>query len=150
MEKPIEAVSKAVYLPISIKETVEVCHFLRGRTVKRALTILERVTQLKEAIPYFRYNKGGVGHKAGYGPGRYPVNVCKVMIKLVKDVQANADQKGMNKENLVISRMLANKGPNTYHYGRHRGHIKRTHIEIAVTEQKETKKAAPKKTEAKK
>ncbi|MFH1181868.1 MAG: 50S ribosomal protein L22 [Candidatus Woesearchaeota archaeon] len=145
MEKPQEAVSKALHMPLSFKKSVEVCSSLRGKSVKKALILLERVSKLKESIPFKRYNKGGLGHKVGYGPARYPVNVCKAMIKLVKDVQANAEQKGLNKESLVISRLMANKAQKTMHYGRHRGQMKRTHIEIAVVEGKETKKTAPKK-----
>jgi large subunit ribosomal protein L22 len=132
-------------MPLSFKESVEVCSFLRGRTVEKALMHLERVAKLKESVPFKRYNKGGLGHKDGYGPARYPVNVCKAMIKLVKDVQVNAEQKGLNKDSLVISRIIANKAQKTMHYGRHRGQMKRTHIEIAVTEKKETKKEQPKK-----
>jgi large subunit ribosomal protein L22 len=145
MEKSQEATSKALYMPLSFKKSVEVCSFLRGKPVKKALMHLERVAKLTESVPFKRYNKGGLGHKDGYGPARYPVNVCKAMIKLVKDVQANAEQKGLNKDDLVISRIIANKAQKAMHYGRHRGQMKRTHIEIAVSEKKETKKQAPKK-----
>jgi large subunit ribosomal protein L22 len=145
MEKTPEAMSKAMYLPLSFKKSVEVCSFLRGKTVEKALLHLDRVAKLKEAVPFKRYNKGGIGHRDGYGPARYPVNICKAMIKIVKDVQSNAEQKGLNKDSLVISRIIANKAQKAMHYGRHRGEMKRTHIEIAVTERKETKKEQPKK-----
>jgi ribosomal protein uL22 len=139
-----EAVSKALYLPLSFKKSVEVCHFIRGKDVKKVLMHLERVAKLKEAVPFYRYNKGGLGHRDGYGPARYPVNICKAMIKIVKDAQSNAEQKGMNKESLIISRAMANKAPNTMHYGRHRGHMKRAHIEVAVSEKKQAKKETKK------
>jgi ribosomal protein uL22 len=150
MEKSPEASSKALYLPVSFKKSVEVCHFIRGKDVKKVLLLLDRVVKIKESIPFMRYNKGGLGHRDGYGPARYPVNVCKAMTKLVKDAQANAEQKGLNKESLVISKAMANKAQNTMHYGRHRGHMKRTHIEIAVAEKKEAKTKKETKTEAKK
>lgn len=134
MEKKQEATSKALYLPVSFKKSVEVCSSLRGKTVEKAIILLERVTTYKESIPFKRFNSGGIGHKVGYGPARYPINVCKAMLKLVRDAQANAEQKGLSKDGLVINRILANKAQKTMHYGRHRGQLKRTHLEISVTE----------------
>jgi len=141
-----------ISLPISTKQAIEICSFIRGMNPDYAKKLLEEVVQKNVAVPYRRFNKG-VGHKTKIGPGRYPVNAAKEFIKLIDSASANAQFKGLNTSSLIISRACANKAGNFWHFGRKRRRkMKRTHVEIFVEERKtraETKNAEPKAKEKK-
>ncbi|MBI2141215.1 50S ribosomal protein L22 [Candidatus Woesearchaeota archaeon] len=140
-----------VALPISMKKTVELCSFIRGKELPKAVSLLEGALAERIAIPFRRYAKGGTGHKPGMGPGRYPKKACLEVIKLLRQAQANAKNKGLDTTNLVVSSILAKKAAQAWHFGRQRGRrMKRCHVEVTVIESE--KKAAqatqaPKKAE---
>jgi len=124
-----------IALPISMKKTVEVCKFVRGRRVADAIRLLKMVDDEKIAIPFGTYAKGGTGHKPGIGPGRYPKKVCVEVVKLLDQVSSNAKNKGLDSTRLVVSSIVAKKGANAWHFGRQRRRrMKRTHLEVVVTE----------------
>ena len=126
--------AKGMTLPISFKQSVEICDFISDRNVSDAKKILQNVIEKKVAIPFKRYN-WDLGHKSKIGPGRYPEKASREFIKLIELVEANAQFKGLNTSNLVIAHISANKGGKAWHYGRQsRRKIKRTNIEIIVEE----------------
>jgi len=54
---------------------------------------------------------------------------------LINNAEANAENKGLNVEDLIIVEVKANKGPGQYHYGRKRSRkMKNTHLFIKVAE----------------
>ena len=57
-------------LPISLKQSVEVCSFIRNKRYDFAVRHLENVTVMKAIIPYTKFNRGGTGHRKGMGPGK--------------------------------------------------------------------------------
>jgi len=134
-----------VSLPVSAKKSVELCAFLRGKELVKAMMLIQGVLDMKIAVPFRKYAHGGTGHKPGHvGPGRYPINVCNEVMDLLKQAQANAKNKGLDPNNLVIKNILANKASMAWHYGRQRRRrMKRTHIEVVVAESATKKKAAP-------
>ncbi len=141
-------------LPISRKQCVNICNTLRGMNVQKAKKLLEQVIAKKKAISYSVYN-WNTGHKAGMGPGSYPVTACQNILGLLKSAEANAQFKGLSTGNLVIKNASAQKGPSTYHFGRQRTKAKRAHIELVLEEFKEVKTdkvraSTSKKSEAKK
>ncbi len=141
--------AQGIALPVSFKQSVEVCRFIKNKEYKYALRLLEGVTEMKNPVPYRTFNRGGTGHKKGMGPGRYPIKASTYVIKLLKSAYANARQKGLDTESLIVKAAVAKKGPKTFHYGRKRGtKAKRTHIEVVVEAVK--KKAEEKKAGAKK
>ncbi|MBS3149419.1 50S ribosomal protein L22 [Candidatus Woesearchaeota archaeon] len=128
------AVARAQNLPISLKKSVEICDFLRYKELKKAQRILNDVMNKKIAIPFKRYNMD-TGHKPGMAAGRYPGKASFEILKLLNSAEANAENKGLDTEKLVISKLIANKGNKMFHPGRHRGiKMKRTHIEIILEE----------------
>ena len=144
------AKAQAVSLPVSLKQSVEVCNFIRNRKYSQTIRLLQNVTSMKVAVPYTRFNRGGTGHKPGIGPGRYPVKACNYILKLLRSVNANASQKGLDTDNLVIKAVVAKQGAKVLKYGRKRGiTAKRTHIEVIVEEVKQ-KTATSNKTAAEK
>ena len=65
------------------------------------------------------------------------------VIKLLRQAQANAKNKGLDSTNLVINNILAKKAAQSWHSGRQRRRrMKRTHVEVTLTEAK-TKMAVP-------
>lgn len=121
-------------LPISLKQSVEICSFIKKRNVIDARKILQSVIDKKLAIPFRRYN-WDLGHKKKIGPGRYPEKSSKYLIKLIEAAEANAQFKGMNTSNLVIAHISAHKAAKSLHFGRKsRRKMKRTNIEIVIEE----------------
>lgn len=127
-------------LPISTKQSVEICNFIRYKSTEKSKKLLENVIQMKSAVPFRRYNKD-IGHRKGkMASGRFPIKASEFILNLVKGVEANAKNKGLNGE-LIIESIIANKGERNWRYGRlRRRKNKRTHIDIVVTEKKTEKK----------
>mgnify|MGYP006295908701 CR=1 FL=1 len=135
-------------LPISTKQSIEICNMIRGMDLARARRVLEEVTSKKTAVPFKRFNDG-VGHRKGkIAAGRYPVKTSLSILEIVKSAQTNAQQKGLNTGDMSIKHAAAQKASTPLKFGRHRGReAKRTHIEIVAGEHKgeETKGAAKEK-----
>lgn len=120
-------------LPISTKKSIEVCNFIRNRTLERAKEILNQTISMEKAIPFRRF-KRDLGHKRKIGPGRYPVKTCIEILKIVNAAEANAVHKGLSGD-LKIVHISAQKGSGAWHFGRkRRRRMKKTHIEIVVEE----------------
>jgi large subunit ribosomal protein L22 len=123
---------------ISTKQAIEICTHIKGKPVKKAITLLENVVLKKAAIPFRRFTEGA-GHQKGMGAAKYPLNASKQFIALLKALEANAQNKGLSSD-LKIIHACAQKAAEPAHYGRKRGiKMKRTHIELAA-EELETKK----------
>lgn len=123
-------------LPISTKQAIEICNFIRGKEVDNAKKILERVIKKEVAIPFKRFNMD-MGHKRKIGPGRYPKKASGEIIGLLESVNSNAQFKGLSTSNLIIKKICANKASSSWHFGRKRRRkMKRTNIEIVVEEGK--------------
>ena len=138
-EKEI-AKASATALPISTKQSIEVCNYLRNKGLNKAKAILERVLEKKEAIPFKRFGSD-TGHKRGrIAAGRYPQKTSKEILKVLNSVEANAQSKGLSTSDLKIIKLIANKASSPWHYGRQtRRKAKRTHIEIMVRSKEEEK-----------
>ena len=148
-ESMARAVGKS--LPISFKQSIEICNFIRNKDVGYAKNVLNRVIEKKTAIPFRRFNDN-MGHKKRIAAGRYPGKASREILSLISLVEANAQFKGMNSSNLVIAHINANKAATVMHYGRKRSRkAKRTNIEIVVKERagkkEDAKKTAEKKTD---
>ena len=140
-------IAKAVQfdIPVSIKVMREVVAVLRGLKTSDAKKLLENVIALKEPIPFKRY-KGKQSHKRGlpdkykWPIGRYPVKAARYLLKLINQVEANAENKGLDKEKLVIVHIAAHKGITLKRwmpraFGRSTPRFRRTsHVEIIVKE----------------
>lgn len=123
-------------LPISLKYSVEICRFVKNKKVSLAKNMLQEVVDKKRAIPFRRYDFD-LGHKKKIGPGRYPEKASKEFIKLIESVEANAQFKGINTSNLIITHISAHNTGKSWHYGRKsRRRMKRTNVEIFVGEKK--------------
>jgi len=121
-------------LPISFKQSVEICSYIKNRKISNAKSMLQDVIEKKSAVPFKRYNFD-LGHKKGMGPGRYPEKASREFIRLIENVEANAQFKGLNTSNLIIAHISAHKAGKSSHFGRKsRRVMKRTNVEIVVEE----------------
>ncbi len=133
-------------LPVSFKNSIEICNILRGKEITKAKRILERSINMEEAIPFRRFSEGA-GHKPGKGAGRFVPKTCKEILKIIKSAESNALDKGLG-SSLFIKHIAAQKAGSTFHYGRKRSRkMKRTHLEVVLEEK--TISSKPKKEEKK-
>lgn len=125
--KKTEAFVNVKNLPISTKQAVAICKFIKGKKIANAITNLENVLRFKKSIPM----KGEIPHRKGMMSGRYPKKASQEFIKLLKSLQANANVNGL--EELIIVEAIANIGSRPYgRFGRVRK--KRTNVKIKIKE----------------
>jgi large subunit ribosomal protein L22 len=137
----VRAIGK--HLPISLKTSVEVLKYIKGKNVVKAKTLLEEVVAAKRAVPFNVYKKD-IPHRKGKGlsVGRFPKKTSENIIHLLNLLQANAKDKGLDEKSLIIIHAAAQNGPNLMHYGRLRRRMRKiTHIELAAEEIKAKKKS---------
>ncbi len=120
-------------LPISTKHSIEICKAIKGRHINNAKKMLEKAAKEEEPISFTRFTEGA-GHKPNIGMGKFPVKACKNILQIVESAEANAQNQGLSSDLKIIS-AVANEGPQSFRYGRHRGRKeKSTHVEIVVRE----------------
>ena len=96
-------------MPVSPKFAREVAGMIRGMKVETARKALEDVIAKKRPVPLKRYNKR-VSHKAGVGPGRYPVKAAKHILAVLNSAASNAEFKGLEVSNMAISTISVSRG----------------------------------------
>ncbi len=132
--KKSEAIVNASDIPISTKHSIALCKFIKGKSIKKALSDLELVMEKRKPIPM----KGEIPHRRGKGmaSGRFPVKTAKNFHVLLKSLQGNATYNEI--ENPVIVEAVSNQGSRPYgRFGRVRK--KRTHIKIIAKEKTQSK-----------
>jgi ribosomal protein L22 len=130
-----EASVEGISLPISTKDSVAICKFIKHKSIDRALVDLELVEKLKKAIPM----KGEIPHRKGKGmmAGRYMTKPVGFFIKMLKNLKANANVNGI--EEPIIVEVVPNRASRPYgRFGRIKR--KRTHIHIKVVDKNKLKK----------
>lgn len=95
---------------VSPKFSREVCRALVGLKLPEAKKLMEDVVAMKRMIPYRRYVKKRAHHAETRGPGGYPVKIARLMLKLLESLEANAEFKGLDPEDVVIIHAAAHKG----------------------------------------
>jgi len=99
-------------LKMSPKAAVEICHTIRGMKIGEAKTLLEQVIKKRLPIAYRRYKKK-VAHKSmpeKTFAGRYPVKTADRILRLLRELEANAEYKGLDIENLKIVHAVSQRG----------------------------------------
>lgn len=97
---------------ISFKHAVEICDKLRGMELSDAIKLLESVVALERTIPFRRFNKG-IGHRRGLGRdnvGKYPKKAASFILRVLRNLEANADFRGLDLGRLRITHIQALKG----------------------------------------
>ena len=127
---------------VSPKQCREVCTEIRGMMLDKAIELLELVIEEKAWIPYRRHKKKR-GHHAGmkkWAPGGHPVKASKNILKILRNAEANADNKGLDIDRLRISHSATHRG-RAYKkfieraFGRSSPYFENTsHVEIVLEE----------------
>ncbi len=132
--------------PVSLKYVLEIIRAVKGKRVDKAIAFLKRVMAFEEHLPLRVYNKK-VPHRKGQAKsyvkaGRYPVRAAKAFIELLELAKANANNKGLDAENLLIVHAFASQGFRRTAYqpmGRIAGKVRKRkscHMEVVVREAK--------------
>ena len=103
------AKARIIEANISLKDSINIAHYLRGMTLEQAKNAIDAAIDKKRAVKYFRY-LDSVSHRRGSGPGRYPIRALRIFRKAVDNVEANAEFKNLNLEKLRIIHLTATKG----------------------------------------
>ena len=96
---------------ISHKHAREIAVQIKGMSIERARDYLQRVITKESAVPFRRY-KEKVGHKSDPGvmSGRYPQKSAKEFVKILDNIESNAEYKGMDLDRLKIVNATVHKG----------------------------------------
>lgn len=130
--------------PISLKYSTEICREIKGKPVKKVEKNLNKIINQEKFLPLKKYNRK-VGHKkgksvSGVKSGRYPQKTCKVFLNLIESAKANAEDKGLDTEKLLVKHCFASQGFRRYKMqpkGRIAGKRRRqksVHLEIILQE----------------
>ncbi len=97
--------------PISHKHAREIAVQIKGMSIEKARDYLQRVLHKKSAVPFRRF-KNQVGHRSDPGmmSGRYPQKTAKEFIKVLDNLESNAEYKGMDLDRLRIVNATVHKG----------------------------------------
>jgi large subunit ribosomal protein L22 len=80
-------------------------------SIDTARDYLQDVIRLKRAVPFRRYHNE-VGHKSDTGvmSGRYPQKAATEFVKLIDNLESNAEYRGMDLDRLKIINATVHKG----------------------------------------
>ncbi len=136
------AIASGRDLRVSHKAAREICHYVKGMRLEKAKDVLQEVVALKRPVPYRRHNKK-VAHRKGvqgFDAGRYPKKAAAAILKVLDQVEANAEFKGLYSDRLKIIHIASHKGRVIRNYiprafGRSSPYFNYlTHVEVAVEE----------------
>lgn len=96
---------------ISHKHAREIAVQLKGLSIEKARDYLQSVVNKQRSVPFKRY-KNQVGHRSDPGvmSGRYPEKSATEFIKLLDNLESNAEYKGMDLDRLKIVNATVHKG----------------------------------------
>lgn len=98
---------------ISHKHSREIALAIKGMSIEKAREFLENVVSKKIAVPYRRYHNE-VAHRSnirdGFSAGRYPQKAAKEFLRLIDNLESNAEYKGMDLDRLRIISAVTHKG----------------------------------------
>jgi len=98
---------------ISHKHSREIAISINNKTIEKAREFLEDVLIRKIAVPYRRHNNE-VAQRSniqdGFCSGRYPHKSTSEFLKLLDNLESNAEYKGMDLDRLKIISVVVHKG----------------------------------------
>lgn len=107
------SIARASNVKVHFKNTREVAHSIKGLNLNRAKQYLQNVIKKIEIIPFVRY-RYGVGRKSQLKKfkatsGRWPVKSAKNIFQVLKNAEANANEKGLDLNSLYIKKIEIHK-----------------------------------------
>jgi len=128
----------------SYKDLTEVCYNIRRRPAEMAVQILEDAKAKKRPIRYRSHNTRMAHRKELQGQkGRWPVKSVGIVLKCLESAIANAKEKGLSEE-LIVVHASANKKYSHMRYSskgrRNTSKLETARVEIVLKEKVEGKK----------
>jgi ribosomal protein uL22 len=128
----------------SYKDLTEVCYNIRRRPAEMAVQILEDAKAKKRPIRYRSHNTRMAHRKELQGQkGRWPVKCVGIVLKCLESAIANAKEKGLSEE-LIVVHASANKKFSHMRYSskgrRNTSKLETARVEIVLKEKVEGKK----------
>ena len=112
--------SKAAHAKISdlrchYKNTFETANVIRGMSLRKAQQYYRQVLAKTRCVPFLRYNRK-IGRTAqakefGVTKGRWPRKSVVAMMSLLKNAEANALQKGLDPNKMVVKHVQVDQAP---------------------------------------
>ena len=109
--------ARVSHLRVHYKHCREICAAIKGLELPKAKTYLQNVLVKKAAIPFTKYT-GGIGRhsiaKTYKAPGdkvAFPVKATKSFLDLLRNLESNAELKGLDAEQITITHAQANQAP---------------------------------------
>ena len=97
--KKDEAFARGLNLPVSKKQCMYICSFIKNKTIGQAMNDLNDVIKMKRAVPF----KGEIPHRRGkMMSGRYPVKASMLFVNMLKSLKGNANVNGLDSEKTRI------------------------------------------------
>lgn len=122
-------------MPVSWKDCTEIGRFIKNDPVEKAIRKLEMVQKQELEVPYTKFNSD-VGHTTGHGDsGRYPVKAAEHVQQVLENAENNAENEGLNPDNLKVEEFITNQGREFRTPSRHPGTTKAAHVKIILEEQ---------------
>ena len=108
-EKTVKAMGRD--MNVSFKDMVMVAEAIRGKKLQTAIQLMDDVVALKKSIPYRRFNKG-IGHRKGcqFKLGKFPQKAAGYALKILKNLEANAEFKGFDPDKIKVIHCQAQLG----------------------------------------
>jgi large subunit ribosomal protein L22 len=97
---------------ISPKAAREICNTLKGMTLTKAISLMEKVEDMKAPIA-FRRHKLKVGHRSelvGFPTGSYPVKAAGKVLGVLQNLRGNCEFKGLDPDRLRLIHASAKAG----------------------------------------
>lgn len=98
---------------ISHKHAREIAIAINHKSIEKAREFLEDVLVKKIAVPFRRHNNE-VAHRSnirdGFSSGRYPNKSTSEFLKLLDNLESNAEYKGMDLDRLKIISVVVHQG----------------------------------------
>lgn len=94
----------------SYRDLTQVCRAIKHKPVPVARKILEQAIDMTKAIRFHKFKKG-MGHRSELGgqQGKYPKKEARIVLQLLDNAVANAQNKGLEEESLFVENALAYK-----------------------------------------
>ncbi|MEK6899420.1 MAG: hypothetical protein AABW79_04975 [Nanoarchaeota archaeon] len=128
------AVARSNSLHISLKHSMYVSRFIRGKTIDQAIADLNDVIAFKRAVPF----KGEIPHRKGkMMSGRYPITAAKNFILVLRALKGNVLVNGMDAEKARIT--ISNPSWDSRPMRRGGVHAKRVNLLMEAREVEEKK-----------
>ena len=100
-------------LRVHFKNTWEVAKVLKGKTIKDSVRYLNDVLEHKRCVPITRFNshvaRTGAAIQFGVTQGRWPEKSVKIILNILKNMEANANAKQLEIDKLVINHVQVNR-----------------------------------------